>query len=128
VLWTLSLYHDAENPTDDILKALDTEIEKLRSAPVDDATLALAKVKMRSSLYDSIEDYFGFGRADLLASFALFDDDPARINRLEEEFAEVTPELLQATAKEYLRPTNRTILTIEPKADQESPAGASGVD
>jgi predicted Zn-dependent peptidase len=36
----------------------------------------------------------------------------------------VTPELLLATAKEYLRPTNRTILTIEPKAEAK-PAAAT---
>ena len=30
-----------------------------------------------------IEPAFGFGRADLLASFALFDDDPAEVNRIE---------------------------------------------
>jgi predicted Zn-dependent peptidase len=51
-----------------------------------------------------------------LASFALFDDDPGRINRLESEFAKVTPEVLQRTAQEYLRPTNRTIYTIVPAA------------
>ena len=57
-----------------------------------------------------------FGRADLLASFALFDDDPGKIKRLEDEFRKVTPELIQKTAREYLRPTNRTILTITPKS------------
>ena len=72
---------------------------------------------MRSSLYDKMEQFGGFGRADLLASFALFDDDPGRINRIEAEFRKVTPELIQKTAREYLRPTNRTILVIEPKAD-----------
>ena len=34
---------------------------------------------------------------DLLASFALFDDDPGRINRLEQEFDAVTPALIQRT-------------------------------
>ena len=52
----------------------------------------------------------------MLAAFALFDDDPGRINRLDDEFRKVTPELIQKTAREYLRPTNRTILTITPKA------------
>ncbi len=47
-----------------------------------------------------MESFFGFGRADLLACFALFDDDPARINRLEAEFRKVTPELIQKTAQE----------------------------
>ncbi|MCG6922482.1 MAG: insulinase family protein [Acidobacteria bacterium] len=120
VLWTTSLMHDAETPTNDILKAFDEEIERLRSGPVDEATLELAKVKARSSFYDHVEDFFGFGRADLLACFALFDDEPGRINRIEAEFEKVTPELLLATAQEYLRPSNRTVLTIVPQADEAS--------
>ncbi|MDQ3585474.1 MAG: insulinase family protein, partial [Acidobacteriota bacterium] len=50
------------------------------------------------------------------ASFALFDDNPARINTHEAEFRKVTPAILQRTAKEYLRPTNRTVLVVETKA------------
>jgi zinc protease len=123
-LWIASLFHDADKTPDAILKVFDAEIEKLRTTPVDAATLDLAIVKIRSQLYDDLEALFGFGRADLLASFALFDDDPGKINRIEEEFRRVTPELLLATAKEYLRPTNRTILTIEPKAEAK-PAAAS---
>ena len=67
-----------------------------------------------------MEQFGGFGRADLLASFALFDDDPDKINRIEDEFRKVTPQLMQKTAQEYLRPTNRTILVIEPKADAKA--------
>jgi predicted Zn-dependent peptidase len=54
----------------------------------------------------------------LLASFALFDDDPARINTLVSHFDAVTPELLEKTAQEYLRPGNRTVIDLEivPKA------------
>ena len=91
---------------------------------MDAATLDLARVKMRSYLYDQIEGFFGFGRADLLASFALFQDDPSLINRLEEQFAAVTPELVLKTAQEYLRPTNRTILTVEPKAPAKPTTGS----
>jgi len=92
------------------------QIAKLQTQPVDEETLARARVKMRSALYDSLELFNGFGRADLLSSFALFYDDPAKINRIEAEFAKVTPELIQRTAQEYLRPTNRTILTIVPRS------------
>ena len=116
-LFTLSLFHDRDKTPDAILKVLDAEIEKLRTTPVDAATLERAQVKMRSDLYAMQESTFGFGRADLLASFALFDDDPGRINGLEKEFAKVTPELIRKTAEEYLRPTNRTILAIEPKPE-----------
>lgn len=116
-LWVTSLIHDADKPAESILAAIDEEVDRLLQAPVDEATLALAKVKMRSTLFEIIEGFYGFGRADLLACFALFDDDPAKINRLEDEFQKVTPELLLATAKEYLRPTNRTVLTVVPKPD-----------
>jgi predicted Zn-dependent peptidase len=59
----------------------------------------------------------------MLASFALFDDDPGRINRLEAEFAKVTPDLLQRTAGEYLRPGNRTVYTIT--AGAKAPASGT---
>jgi predicted Zn-dependent peptidase len=120
VLFTVSLFHDKDKSADQILKVVDEEIEKLRAAPVDKETLARAMVKTRSDLYDNIDGFFGFGRADLLASFALFDDDPGKINRLEGEFRKVTPELIQKTAREYLRPTNRTVLVIEPKAEPKA--------
>ena len=99
-----------------LLGAFDATVERLRTQPVDDATLARAQVKMRSSLYASLESFAGFGRANLLASFALFDDDPSRINRLEAEFSKVTPAVLQETAREFLRPTNRTIYVVTPGA------------
>ena len=113
-LYTISLFHDTSNSADRVLAAIDEEIVKLQTTPIDAATLDLARTKMRSALYDAMEGFFGFGRADLLASFALFYDDPARINRIDERFAEVTPELIQKTAREYLRPTNRTILVAQP--------------
>ena len=119
-LWTLSLIHDANKSPDEIIKAIDEEVERLQTTPVSKAELDLALVKQRSQLYAEYESQVGFGRANLLAAFALFDADPGRINRLEDEFRKVTPELIQKTAREFLRPTNRTILTIIPKA---APAG-----
>jgi predicted Zn-dependent peptidase len=59
---------------------------------------------------------FGLGKVNLLACFALFDDDPAKINKLESEFRKVTPEVIKRTVQKYLSPNNRTILIIEPKA------------
>ena len=126
MLWTVSLFHDGDVNADEILAAADEVIERIRTEPVDEETLARARTKIRSDLYGSMEGLFGFGRADLLASFALFDDDPSRINRLEAEFAAVTPELIQQTAQAYLRPTNRTILTVEPGAAANGAATGAG--
>jgi predicted Zn-dependent peptidase len=90
---------------------------------VDRATLERALVKLRSDFYSNLESLNGFGRADLLACFALFDDDPNRINTILGEFARVTPEQVQRAAQEWLRPTNRTIVQVLPGA-QMAPEGA----
>ncbi len=111
-LYQIWLFHDNDNTAEQIIAAIDEQIAALQSTPVDQETLDRALVKIRSGLYSNLES--GFGRADLLAAFALFDDDPDRINRLETEFRKVTPELIQRVAREYLRSTNRTIVTVEP--------------
>jgi predicted Zn-dependent peptidase len=76
---------------------------------------------MRSDLYSNLEQFAGFGRANLLASFALFDDDPSKINQLEDGFEKVTAALVRKTAEEYLRSTNRTVYVVTP-----GKAGAPG--
>lgn len=118
MLWTASLYHDANVTAEQIMAAVDKVVEGVRTTPVEQKAIDRALVKLRSDLYDNIGGFFGVGRADLLANFALFDDNPARINALEAEFRKVTPEIIQRTAREYLRPTNRTVLVVEPGAAQ----------
>ncbi|WP_400190514.1 M16 family metallopeptidase [Hymenobacter sp. B81] len=114
MLWTGSLLYDPQVPADSVVAALDQEINRVIEQGVDAETLALAQQKLRSSLYDLLGQRYGYGTADLLACFALFDRDPAKLNRLETEFRRVTPALLQRTAREYLRPGNRTLLFVAP--------------
>jgi predicted Zn-dependent peptidase len=116
MLWMMAVYHDTETSADSLLKVMDVEIEALRTTPVDSATLARARTKMRSSLYSIVEEFSGLGKLDLLASFALFDNDPGKLNEIEDGFAAVTPQQIMATANEWLRPTNRTIYTVIPGA------------
>jgi zinc protease len=114
MLWIARFFHDPSVQSDKLLAAIDETIEKVRKAGLDQAALDRARVKMRSDLYASLEQFAGFGRANLLASFALFDDDPSRINQLEDGFAKITPAVIQKTAEEYLRPGNRTVYVITP--------------
>jgi len=125
MLWLVSAYHDSDKSPDSLMAAFDAAIEPLRTRPISSDELSRALVKLRSSFYSELESFSGFGRANILASFALFDDDPARINQLESEFAKVTPELLMRTAREYLAPSNRTVLTIVPGKPAPA-AGTSG--
>ncbi len=103
-----------------LLKQIDNAIADL-SNNVTKEDINLAIIKMRSNLYDQIGGFFGIGKINLLACFALFDDDPSRINKLEDEFKKVTPELIKKTIKEYLRSTNRTVLIIDPKSKSANP-------
>ena len=117
---TVATIHNPEVTAGDIITQVDVVLESLRDTPLSDAQLDRAMVKLRSGFYDAVGGSTRFGTADLLASFALFDDDPARINRLESEFDAVTPALIQRTVRDYFRPTNRTILTIEPGAQENA--------
>lgn len=118
MLWMFNLTYDNQTSQDSIMTSVDQVISNVTDG-VSQEMIDQAVVKMRSQLYDNIGGTFGLGRADLLASFALFEDNPAKINELEGEFKKVTPELIKKTAEEYLRSTNRTILTVNPLAKTE---------
>ena len=115
MLLTTYLFYDDISATDMIMSVVDAVLEEVRTQPVAQDVLDRALVKLRSGLYDTLGGFFGFGRADLLAAFALFDDDPERINSLEAQFKSVTPDLIKKTAAEYLSSSCRTLLTVIPQ-------------
>lgn len=119
MIWSAYLVHDDETAPDDILSEVDAIVTNLQTNLIREEELERAMTKLRSQIYDVIGDGNRVSFVDLLAVFALFDDDPARINRLEGEFDVVTPELIRETAREYLRPTNRSIITLRPAATDE---------
>ncbi len=122
--WHMSLIHDPKVTADDIMVMVDEVIEDLRNRRVSRDDIELARTQMRSGFYDMLGSPTKFGVVDLLACFTLFDDDPGRINRLEQEFDSVTPELIQRTAQEYLRPTNRLVLEVTNGKDQTEQGAA----
>jgi len=116
MVWMANLTYDAKISPDSIVKVFDESITELNSVTQEEVDLAI--VKLRSDLYSNVGN--SFGTADMLASFALFDDDPSRINSLESEFKKVTPEVIRKTATEYLRTGNRTILIVDPKGTEQT--------
>ncbi len=125
MLWTAALIHDPVHTEAEILEAFDANIDRITREPVTQAELDRARTQIRSSLYDLVGGGTRLGLADLLACFALFDDNPGRINQIEAEFARVTPELMLTTAQRYLRPANRTVFQIFPGAAQPPATGVS---
>lgn len=116
MLWSGYLFYDNNVSSDTILSVIDKVIDDVRKNPIDTQTLDRAIIKLRSDFYNSVDEFFGAGRADFLACFALFNDNPSMINSIEDNFRAVTPELIIKTADKFLRPENRTVLTIVPKA------------
>lgn len=112
MLWSASFIHDSSTSQEQILQVVDGVIEQFKATTIDQALLNRALVKWRSDYYEQVSATFGFGRADLLASLALFDNNPGLINEFEKGMQRVTPELIQKTAQEYLRSSNRTTLEL----------------
>lgn len=123
MLWTVNFVHDPSRKREEITAAMDEVVNGVIAQPVPQAELDRARTKMRSALYGVVDSGTRFGLIDLLASYALFDNDPTAVNRIERGFDQVTPALVQRVARDYLRPTNRSILVVEPGAAPAAPRG-----
>jgi len=121
MLFDVSLFHDSGTSAEQILAAIDEETTRLAAAPVDAATYARAKVKVRSHFYNLIDKQLD--RAGLISATTLFDGDPQRVNQIERRLMSVTPEQIQAAARQILRKDNRTVVQMVPgKKDQPASA------
>jgi predicted Zn-dependent peptidase len=102
----------------DVLKVVDKVISAIQEHGITEDELKQAKVNFRSSFLENLESQAGFGRADLLAALALYDDDPNRINTILTDLDKVTTADVQQAAKKYLVPTNRTSIDRRPGGGQ----------
>jgi predicted Zn-dependent peptidase len=99
----------------DVLKVVDKVISAIQEHGITEDELKQAKVNFRSSFLENLESQAGFGRADLLAALALYDDDPNRINTILTDLDKVTTADVQQAAKKYLVPSNRTSIDRRPE-------------
>jgi len=114
MLWMLYLVHDPGVTPDAIVADIDAEIARIQNAPPTAEEVERALTKIRAALYDLAGSSTRFGLLDLLASFALFDDDPGRINRIESDYRAVDPALISEVARRYLTPGRRTVQIVVP--------------
>ena len=125
MLWMLYLVHDPDATPEAIVADVDAEIARLRAAPPSPEEVTRALTKLRASLYDLAGSSTRFGLVDLLACFALFDDDPSRINRVEADFRAISPALIRDVARKYLTPERRTVQVVVPGAGASAPAAGA---
>ena len=123
MLWIASLFYDSSTPADQIMQAVDSVMKPVYENGLSPDLIERARIKLRSDFLSSVDS--GFGRADMLAAFALFDDRPQRINNVEAQFAAVTPELIKKTAAQYLQPSNRTVLQVVPSTSAPAQKGTN---
>jgi predicted Zn-dependent peptidase len=121
MLWSASLVHDNNIEDAQVLRDIDAVIAELQQRLVSPSEITRARTKVRSSLYDVVGSPTRFGLVEILASTALFDNDPNVINHIESRLQAITPKQLQSVAQKYLQPQNRTVVHLLPGATEAKP-------
>jgi predicted Zn-dependent peptidase len=106
-------------PLTEVETAIDLEIERVKSGPIEDWELEKARTGARRNLVGSLGS--SLQRAILLSQYALFYNDPERINTRADRIAKVTAADVQRVARQYLVKTGRTVVQTMPKGAK--PAG-----
>jgi len=116
MLYTFRVDYRPDLKGTDVLKAVDEVIASIQEKGITEEELNRARVNFRSFFFDTIEGggMPHFGRANLLAAFALYDDDPNRINTILAELDKVTVADVRQAATKYLVPANRTSIDRRP--------------
>ena len=118
MLYTFRVDYRPDLKGADVLKVVDKVISAIQEHGISEDELKQAKVNFRSSFLEGLERQAGFGRADLLAALALYDDDPNRINTILSDLDKITTQDVLQAAKKYLTPANRTSIDRRPGGDR----------
>jgi predicted Zn-dependent peptidase len=94
--------------------ALYAEIDKLKAAPPAEWELEKARATAKRAAIAQQES--SLSRAILLSQYALFYDEPARINTRVARIGAVTAADVQRVAQKYLTAENRSVVITTPKA------------
>ncbi|MEP7000436.1 MAG: pitrilysin family protein [bacterium] len=98
----------------DAEKAVMEEIEKIKSTPPADWEMDKARANAQRATISQQES--SLARAVLLSQYALFYDDPGRINTRVARIKAVTAADVQRVARQYLTENNRSVIQTNPKA------------
>ena len=105
----------------DLEAAIDAEIERVKTGPIEPWEMEKARNNARSQLVNNLGSTLG--RAITLGQDALFYDQPGRLNTTAARIAKVTPEDVQRVARQYLVKTGRTVVITVPKAAPPAKGG-----
>ena len=122
---TTRILHKPEYSAEETLAAFDEVLREVRDKGIAADELEQLKVKWRSDYYSTLEGGRGgymprYGLMHLLACFTLFDNQPALVNTILNDFLTVTDEEVLAAARRYLVPGNRAIVFRTPVNKKEA--------
>jgi len=125
MLYTMRVDYLNDKSATQVLDAIESVLGEIRAKGISESELAQAKTTLRSGFLEDMEGGFmpRFGRANLLASFALFDNEPGRINTILDELDKVTVADVKAAAERWFVPTNRTSIDSRPAATTAQKGG-----
>ena len=98
-------------------QALYAEIEKLKSAGIDEHELWKAKNQAIANYYRSLRSINH--RANVIGRYEVFFGDYHKLANVEQEYNKVTAADIQRAVKEYFDVNNRTVATLVPDAASE---------
>ena len=112
----------------DLEQAVYAQIEAIQQSAPSVDELNRIKTRLRAGHYTGGGFGFGgldtmLGRAIVIADYAVFQGDPNLVNTEMERYMAVTPEQVQAAAKKYFTPQNRSVLEVKPGAGAPTSGG-----
>jgi len=111
-------------PVADLEKAIDAEIEKIKTGPIADWEIEKARNNWKRNYVASLSS--SLQKAVQLGEYALTANDPNLINTYVDRITKVTAADMQRVAKKYLIPTNRTVVITNPKSAAPVPSSTGG--
>ncbi|NIM98892.1 MAG: hypothetical protein GTO24_12670, partial [candidate division Zixibacteria bacterium] len=87
---------------------------KLRKEKVSDEELTKAKNSVKAFMFYRLNRPFSV--ASMIGHFHLLAGDYNLLFKAEDRFDSITPEIIQQVAERTFAPTNRTVLSLVPKA------------
>jgi predicted Zn-dependent peptidase len=123
MLYTLRVDYLNDKSAAQVLDSIEQVFTDIRTNGISESELAQAKTALRSAFLEDMEGGFMplFGRANVLGAFALFDDDPRRINTILDELDKVTVADVKAAAARWFVKSNQTSIDSRPAAKPAAP-------
>jgi predicted Zn-dependent peptidase len=98
----------------DLEKAIDAEIARVQSGPIEAWEIEKARATQKRQFVAGLGS--SLQKAVMLGQYALFANDPNLVNTYVDRINAVTAADVQRVAKQYLVPTNRTVIVTMPAA------------